>query len=72
VLALPAGSVDHAPVIFTHGTGLVSWRQRVIASAAIFGVRALWTGGRKEAPTALCRKIAMAPNKESIEGRNRT
>jgi len=33
----------------------------------IFGPEGTWTGGREKAPAALCRKVAEAPDGESIE-----
>lgn len=33
----------------------------------IFGEKGTWNGGREKSPAAICRKIAMAPNNETIE-----
>lgn len=33
----------------------------------IYGPEGTWTGGREKAPAALCRKVAMAPSRTSIE-----
>jgi nucleoside-diphosphate-sugar epimerase len=40
---------------------------RVARFHNIFGPEGTWCGGREKAPAALCRKVAEAPNKGSIE-----